>query len=66
MQNFSTPASTQMDLDNFLTFFQEKFRIFQENTEAKFQKSPKSSKIPACQLAKHVHAKFQLHSFYPD
>jgi hypothetical protein len=28
MQNFSSPASTQTDLDKFLTFFEEKFKIF--------------------------------------
>jgi hypothetical protein len=31
MQNFSSLACTQMDLDKFLTIFEEHFRIFQEN-----------------------------------
>jgi hypothetical protein len=41
MQNFSSLASTQMDLDKFLTIFEENSRIFQENSYAsskKFQK----------------------------
>jgi hypothetical protein len=37
MPNFSSLVSTQTDLDTFLTFFHEKFRIFQENTEANFR-----------------------------
>jgi hypothetical protein len=28
MPNFSSPASTQTDLDKYLTFFQGKFKIF--------------------------------------
>jgi hypothetical protein len=28
LQNFSSLASIQTDLDKFLTFFQEKFKIF--------------------------------------
>jgi hypothetical protein len=31
MQNFSSLASTQTDLDKFLTIFEENSRIFQEN-----------------------------------
>jgi hypothetical protein len=30
MPDFSSPASIQTDLDKFLTFFQESFRIFQK------------------------------------
>jgi hypothetical protein len=32
MQNFSSLACTQTDLDIFLTIFEENFRIFQENS----------------------------------
>jgi hypothetical protein len=28
MQNFSSLACSQMDLDTYLTFFQDKFKIF--------------------------------------
>jgi hypothetical protein len=34
MQNFSSLASSQTDLDTFLTIFEENFRIFQENSLA--------------------------------
>jgi hypothetical protein len=34
MQNFSSLASTQTDLDKVLTIFEENFRIFQENSLA--------------------------------
>jgi hypothetical protein len=63
MQNFSSPASTQTDLDKFLTFFQEKIRIFQENTEANCRNFQNQE---VYQLTKHVHAKFQHSSIYPD
>jgi hypothetical protein len=50
----------------FLTIFQLNFRIFQKNSEANL----KIIRIWICcfmlQLSKHVHAKFQLSSFYPD
>jgi hypothetical protein len=32
MPNFSILPATQTDLDKFLTFFQENFRDFQENS----------------------------------
>jgi hypothetical protein len=38
MQNFSSLASTQMDLDKFLPIFEENFRIFQENSLANSEK----------------------------
>jgi hypothetical protein len=53
MQNFSSPFFTQTDLEFFLPFFQENFRIFQKNTEENFK-------------IMHVHAKFQLYRFHPD
>jgi hypothetical protein len=37
MQNFSSLACTQTDLDTFLNIFEEKFRIFQENSLANSQ-----------------------------
>jgi hypothetical protein len=64
MQNLSSPASTLTDLEIFLTFFQENFRVFQKSSKANFKKT----KLRVCfmlHLAKHVHAKFQLSSFYP-
>jgi hypothetical protein len=60
MQNFRSLASTQTDLDIFLTIFEENFRIFQENS------LENSKKIQTCvdnfilNLAKHVHAKFHI------
>jgi hypothetical protein len=44
MQNFSFLASTQVDLDIFLTIFQEKFQDFPKEN-LKFSKSEKSSKL---------------------
>jgi hypothetical protein len=41
MQNFSSIASTQTDLNTFLTIFEENFRIFQENSQANSKKNPK-------------------------
>jgi ribosomal protein S17E len=38
MQNFSSLASTQTDLDKFLTIFEENSRIFQENSKANSKK----------------------------
>jgi hypothetical protein len=32
MPNFSSLPATQIDLDKFLTFFQENFRVFEENS----------------------------------
>jgi hypothetical protein len=43
MPNFSSPTSTQTDLDKFLTFFQGKFKIFLET-------------IKNCPNLKKVHA----------
>jgi hypothetical protein len=66
MQNFSSLASIQTDIDTFLTIFEENSRIFQEN----FLENSKKIQIWVCNfllnLAKHVHAKFQLSGFYPD
>jgi arginine deiminase len=59
MQNFSSLASTQMNLDTFFTIFEENFWIIQAN----FLANSKKTKL---YLAKHVHANFQLSSFYPD
>jgi hypothetical protein len=38
MQNFASLASTQTDLDTFLTSFEEKFEDFQENSLANLKK----------------------------
>jgi hypothetical protein len=66
MQNFSSLASTQTDLDKLLTIFEENSRIFQENSLVKSKKF----KIWVCNfllhLAQLVHAKFQLSSLHPD
>jgi hypothetical protein len=55
-------------LDGFRHIIEENFRIFQENSLANFKNSK-----PECAtlyfilyLAKHVYAKFQLSSLYPD
>jgi hypothetical protein len=66
MPNFSSLPATQTDLDEFLTFFQENFRVFQENSLANFQKVKFFVLTYIFQLATQVHAKFQLFSFYPD
>jgi hypothetical protein len=65
MQNFSSLACTQTDLDTFLSILEENFRIFQKNslTNPKQLQTGVSHFIP--HLAKHVHAKFKLSSFYP-
>jgi hypothetical protein len=52
MQNFSSLASAQTDLDKFWTFFQEKFKIFFENLE--FSKSEKVFNIDS-QKASFTH-----------
>jgi hypothetical protein len=65
MQNFSSLACTQTDLDKFLTIFEENIRIFQENSLANF-KNAKPEYALFYFLSKHVHAKFQLSSNYPD
>jgi hypothetical protein len=66
MPNFSSLPATQTLLDKFLTFLQENFRVFQENSLANFKKVEFSVLTYICQSATHVHAKFQLSSFYPD
>jgi hypothetical protein len=66
MPNFSSPASTQTDLDKFSTIFQENFRVFQEKSLANVKKVKFFVLTYICQSATHVHAKFQLSSFYPD
>jgi hypothetical protein len=66
MQNFSSLASSQTDLDKFLTIFEENFRIFQENSSANSEKIQKRVRNFIFHIAKHVYAKFQLSSFYPD
>jgi hypothetical protein len=55
MQNFSSLACTQTDLDDFLTIFEENSRIFQENSLA-------NSKNFQNWVCKSIldHAKFQL------
>jgi hypothetical protein len=58
MENFSTLAGTQMDLDTFLTIFEENFRIFQENSLANSKKFQTWVSYFLLNLAKHVHAKF--------
>jgi hypothetical protein len=62
MQNFSSLTCTPTDLDTFLTIFEENYRIFQKNSLA--NSKPECNFI--LNLAKHVYAKFQLPSFYPD
>jgi hypothetical protein len=66
MQNFSSLACTQTDFDTFLTIFEENSRIFQENSYANSEKF----QIWVCNFllnqAKHVYAKFQPFSLYPD
>jgi hypothetical protein len=66
MQNFSSLASTQTDLDTFLTIFEENSRIFQENSLANSEKNQTWVCNFILNVAKHVHAKFQLSSLYPD
>jgi hypothetical protein len=66
MQNFSSLVCIQTDLDTFLTIFEENFRIFQENSSANSKKIQTWVCNFILNLAKHVHAKFQLSSFYPD
>jgi hypothetical protein len=62
MQNFNSLASTQTDIAKFWTFFQENFRFF----FSEFLKIPNLNIQLLFELAKHIHAKFQLSSFYPD
>jgi hypothetical protein len=66
MQNFSYLAFTLMDLDKFLTIFVENSRIFQENSEANSKKIQIRGFNFVLNLAKQVHANYQLSSFYPD
>jgi hypothetical protein len=64
MPNFSSLPAAQTDLDRFLAFFQENFRVFQENSLANFKKFKFLKLTYICKLAMDVHAKFQLSSFY--
>jgi hypothetical protein len=63
MQNFSSLVSTQTDLDKFLKKIQGFFR-------KTLKRIPKNSKSEynffLLNLAKHVNAKFQHSSLYPD
>jgi hypothetical protein len=63
MQNFNCLASIQTDLDKFLTL---KLQNFSGYPNPNFIFFPKSRKPIYVQLAKHVHAEFQLSTFYPD
>jgi hypothetical protein len=65
-QNFSSQACNQTGLDTFLTIFEENLRIFQENSLENLKKFQTSVSHFILNLAKHVHAKFQLSSLYPD
>jgi hypothetical protein len=49
-----------------LAIFEENFRIFQENSFSNSKKFQTWVYNFVLNLAKHVHAKFQLSSFYPD
>jgi hypothetical protein len=66
MQNVSSLASTQMDLDTFLKKISEFFR----KTLEQIQKIPNLSILFVSYFifsqAKHVHAKLQTSSFYSD
>jgi ribosomal protein S17E len=66
MQNFSSLACTQTDLDKFLTIFEENFMIFQENSLANSEKFQTWVCNFLLNLAKHVYAKCQLSILYPD
>jgi hypothetical protein len=58
MPDFSSLPATQTDLDKFLTFFQENFRVFQENSLANFKTEKFLVLTYIFQLATHVHAEF--------
>jgi hypothetical protein len=66
MPHFSSLPATQTHLENFLAFFQEIFRVFQENSLANSKKFQTLVCNFILYLAKHFLAKFQLSSFYPD
>jgi hypothetical protein len=66
MQNFSSLASTQTGLDIFLTIFEKKNQDFSGKLFSKFKKNPNLTISFYIKPSKHVHAKFQLSSFYPD
>jgi hypothetical protein len=66
MENFSSLACTQMDLEQFWTIFEENFRIFQENFSANSKNFQTWVRNYQLNQAKHVHAKFYHSSFYPD
>jgi hypothetical protein len=62
IQNLSSLAFNQTDLDTFLTIFEENFRIFQENSLENSEKFQTWVCNFIFNLAKHVHAKFELSS----
>jgi hypothetical protein len=64
MPNFSSLPATQTDLDTFLTIFQENFRVFQENSSAKFEKS--NSWYLLIFVSKQRMFIPKVSSFYPD
>jgi hypothetical protein len=66
MPNFSSVPATQTYLEIFLTFFQEIFRVFEENSLANSKKFQTLVCNFILNLDKHFIAKFQLLSFYPD
>jgi hypothetical protein len=65
MPNFSSLPATQTDLDKFLTFSQENFKNFQENSLENFKKVKFLVLTYICQLATHVYVKYQISSFHP-
>jgi hypothetical protein len=61
MQNFGSPASTQTDLEYFLTIFQVNFKKFQNFSEKLLSELKKIQICVWCfllQLAEHVSANF--------
>jgi hypothetical protein len=66
IQNFSSLACTQTDLDKFLTIFDENSRTFHENSKANSKKIQIWVYNFLLNLAKHVYAKCQLSTLYPD
>jgi hypothetical protein len=62
MQNFSSQDGIRQIFD----IFQGKFRFFQEYSKANFRNFQNHVCRSMCQPTKHIHAKFQLFSFYPD
>jgi hypothetical protein len=66
MPNFSSPVSTQTDLEFFFDIFSIKFQNFSKELLSEFQNNPNLICCFMLQLSKHFHAKFKLSSFYPD